>query len=64
MSRTSTNQLSEAGKLVNGYDYINQAWVINGVYMACSHPADMDCNCYGTEHQGEPCDNDGMNEAE
>lgn len=38
MSRTSTNQLSADGILINGFDYENQAWVINGVYMDCGHP--------------------------
>lgn len=36
------------------YDYANQAWVIDGIYQACNHPKEMDCNCYGTEHAGEP----------
>lgn len=36
--RTSTNQMSPEGTLVNGYDYKNQAWVINGVYQDCGHP--------------------------
>lgn len=35
------------------YDYKNQAWVIDGKYVACNHPADMDCNCYGKVHAGE-----------
>lgn len=35
------------------YDYKHQAWVIDGVYSACNHPKDMNCNCYGTEHAGE-----------
>lgn len=38
MSRTSSNQLTADGILLNGYDYNNQAWVINGVYMDCGHP--------------------------
>lgn len=62
--RTSTNQLSAEGVLINGFDYINQAWVLNGVYMPCSHPADMECNCYGTEHEGEPCEIQGTRSAE
>lgn len=36
--RTSTNQLTPTGILVNGFDYKNQAWVINGVYTDCGHP--------------------------
>lgn len=38
---------------INGYDYRNQAWVVDGRYVACSHPASMKCNCYGTVHAGE-----------
>jgi len=29
------------------FDYTNQAWVINGVYAPCAHPASMDCQCFG-----------------
>lgn len=36
--RTSNNQLSAVGNLLNGFDYTNQAWVIKGVYMPCGHP--------------------------
>jgi hypothetical protein len=33
------------------YDYRNQAWVVDGVYVRCGHP---DCSsCYGTQHEGE-----------
>jgi hypothetical protein len=35
------------------YDYQNQAWVENGRYVTCSHPAAMDCGCYGRLHAGE-----------
>jgi hypothetical protein len=38
---------------LNGYDYDNQAWYMNGVYVRCGHPEDMDCGCYGKLHQGE-----------
>ena len=41
-------------RLWNGYDYTNQAWALNGVYVNCGHPEDMGCNCYGRKHQGEP----------
>jgi len=40
-------------KLWNGYDYTNQAWVVDGVYIRCGHPEEMGCNCYGKEHEGE-----------
>jgi hypothetical protein len=52
MSRTSTDQYSN-GRLINGYDYDNQAWVRNGRYVRCGHPGAMDCGCYGRKHQGE-----------
>lgn len=39
--------------IANGYDYRNQAWVVDGRYVACSHPASMKCDCYGTMHAGE-----------
>jgi hypothetical protein len=35
------------------YDYDNQAWVVNGKYENCAHPASMECGCYGRLHQGE-----------
>lgn len=37
-----------------GYDYENQAWVVNGLYEPCGHPEGMDCQCYGKLHAGEP----------
>ena len=50
--RISNNQYKE-NKLFNGYDYNNQAWVLNGIYQRCGHPITMDCNCYGKLHKGE-----------
>ena len=41
------------GVLFNGYDYTKQAWVKNGKYVRCNHPATMNCNCYGKLHAGE-----------
>ena len=35
------------------YDYKNQAWVVNGKYIKCNHPDEMNCNCYGKLHEGE-----------
>lgn len=39
------------------YDYDNQAWIKNGVYQNCNHPASMarqcEASCYGRMHQGE-----------
>lgn len=51
--RTSTNQVNSDGILINGYDYHNQAWVLDGVYQRCGHPEEMDCDCYGRIHAGE-----------
>ena len=52
MSRTSTDQVAD-GRLLNGYDYDNQAWVKNGRYVQCGHPEYMDCGCYGRVHEGQ-----------
>jgi len=52
MSRESTNEYC-GNRLMNGYDYERQAWVKNGRYVRCGHPASMDCGCYGREHEGE-----------
>lgn len=35
------------------YDYENQAWTLDGKYIACEHPKSMHCDCYGTRHAGE-----------
>lgn len=50
--RSSVNHYKD-GRLYNGYDYINQAWVKDGKYIRCGHPDDMDCDCYGRLHEGE-----------
>lgn len=39
--------------LKNGYDYEKQAWVVNGRYISCWHPEEMECNCFGRLHEGE-----------
>ena len=52
MSRISTDQY-KGNKLVNGYDYDNQAWVIDGKYVKCGHLENMDCNCYGKINEGK-----------
>jgi len=54
MSRTSQDQFDGQGILLNGFDYANQAWVRDGKYMRCGHPAAMECGCYGKAHEGEP----------
>ena len=40
-------------RLINGYDYKNQAWVKDGKYLRCEHPKTMACRCFGKEHEGE-----------
>lgn len=59
MSRIGNDQYVEVEtpngielQLFNGYDYVHQAWVINGVYVRCGHPDSMGCDCYGREHVG------------
>ena len=52
MSRTSTDQYVN-GRLINGFDYTNQAWVRNGRYVRCGHPESMNCGCYGRQHEGK-----------
>ena len=47
-----SNDQYQGKRLINGYDYKKQAWVINGKYVDCGHPEDMACKCYGREHEG------------
>lgn len=35
------------------YDYRNQAWIVDGRYVACEHPERVRCRCYGTAHAGQ-----------
>lgn len=53
MSRSSIDIHDETGRLMMGFDYEKQSWVKDGKYMKCFHPEDMNCNCYGKEHEGE-----------
>ena len=43
-----------AERLLNGYDYTHQAWVRNGRYVRCGHPASMPCDCFGRKNAGQP----------
>lgn len=45
-------QLDEQ-RLTNGFDYTNQAWVVDGRYVSCGHHEAMICNCFGRIHAGE-----------
>lgn len=42
----------------NHYDYTHQAWLEDGKYARCGHPAEMVCTCYGRIHAGEPVASD------
>ena len=55
MTRLSRD-IYKDGKLYAGYDYTNQAWVLDGKYQACGHPESMNCRCYGRLHDGENCE--------
>jgi hypothetical protein len=50
--RLSDNEYVD-GRLIDGYDYQNQAWVQDGKYIRCGHPDSMNCKCYGKMHEGE-----------
>lgn len=39
MTRIGVNQLASDGTLLNGFDYEHQAWVTDGLYQDCGHPA-------------------------
>lgn len=58
VSRTSADEYRN-GVLWNGYDYTNQAWVVDGKYVRCGHqstgPYATACTCYGRMHEGEDC---------
>jgi len=44
---------------LNGYDYENQAWVLDGRYVRCAHTecqAKGEFACFGTRHEGEQAD--------
>lgn len=40
------------------FDYVNQAWTVDGRYVACGHIKDSggrcQFSCYGTLHAGQP----------
>lgn len=33
----------EANESATRYDYVNQAWILNGRYESCAHPKSMGC---------------------
>jgi hypothetical protein len=52
-SETASEEIYVNDVLVNGFDYQNQAWVENGLYVRCAHPNHIECRCYGRMHEGE-----------
>ena len=38
---------------IREYDYEHQAWLVDGKYIKCGHPDEMNCTCYGKLHEGE-----------
>ena len=44
MSRISDNEVLD-GKLLNGFDYEKQAWVVDGIYQDCGHLRSMGEDC-------------------
>lgn len=49
-NRTDQSPAERAVESVE-FDYKNQAWLVNGRYVACGHG--QPCTCYGTIHEGE-----------
>lgn len=47
MARTSQDEFDTKGQLLNGFDYENQAWMVDGKYTRCGHPETMKCGCCG-----------------
>lgn len=37
MTRESRDEYGPDGRLINGFDYDNQAWVMGGRYVRCGH---------------------------
>lgn len=38
------------------FDYKNQVWVVNGKYVDCGHPSEMNCECFGRLYADESVD--------
>lgn len=49
--RTSENVYG-CGRLLDGYDYRNQAFVRDGIYVRCGHPETLNCQCFGKRKEG------------
>ena len=53
LAQTDSEVAQGVADRLDGYDYKHQAWVRDGVYVACGHP--KPCSfCYGTTHEGQP----------
>lgn len=50
--RQSSDIYNKEGRLMEGYDYDNQAWVKNGKYIRCAHSYFHNCKCYGKINEG------------
>jgi hypothetical protein len=50
--RTSSDHYDN-GRLIDGYDYKNQAWVTGGVYAQCGHRTPL-AHCYACHNHGQP----------
>ncbi len=35
------------------FDYLNQAWIVDGRYVNCGHPENMNCGCFGRLHANQ-----------
>ena len=55
MRESTLMQIMELDKTDQSlYDYTNQAWTFNGLYVRCGHPESMNCKCFGKLHENEP----------
>lgn len=59
MSRVSSDEFTEDGRLINGFDYDLQVWVRHGIIEDCGHPEDMNCAewCNKRKYAGRSIDN-------
>ncbi len=51
MSRQSSNHYIN-GKLINGFDYDIQVWVVNTIVQRCGHPDSMGDCCNKKKYAG------------
>lgn len=45
MTRQSSNEIDDRGRIKNGYDYGLQAWILDYVIQECGHPESMGPDC-------------------